>query len=239
MCYFFMLGFIITMKWHWYRSFIMFAYIKPFKGKKAAEDWAHDTASIWGGEIATKMPLWKVDFIGDSSKYGNLGPVIYVANHESYTDILSMFISRLSYRWLSKAEIFRIPIVGFWMKHAGYLSLDRKNVKSAEDILNKSKDLIKDGNSIFIFPEGTRSKDGNVGRFKIGAFKISKELNAPVVPIVFIGSGSLMKAGSFIPRKGHLKIIYGEPIKYDEKETIEEYANRVRDKVIELKNANK
>lgn len=231
---FFGLAFLVAMKWHWTRALWMLFYVRPIKGKAASEEWAHQTAIVWGKEIVERFPLWNVALVGSLDKYKE-GNYIFVANHESYLDILAMYLSRLSFRWLSKKSNFRIPIVGFWMRCAGYVSVDKGDPIQRKRSLELLRELLQRKRSVFIFPEGTRSKTGELQDFKLGAFKLAVEERIPIAPIVFSGSGRLMKAGSFIPKKGYLKIYYGDPIFPNDGESAEELALRVRNTILEIK----
>ena len=119
--------------------------------------------------------------------------VIYMVNHQSNFDI-PVLLGRLpvQFRWLAKAELFRIPILGQGMRASGYISIDRSNRRSAMRSLQEAADTIRSGTSVLIFPEGTRSLDGNLQPFKKGGFVLTVDAGDPVIPIIICGTWSIM-----------------------------------------------
>eukprot|EP00667_Euglena_gracilis_P011913 EG_transcript_12195 len=120
---------------------------------------------------------------------------MYVANHQSWLDIFAMYSLNKSFKWVSKASIFYIPIIGWAMGLSGHVSLKRTDKKSQLQVLKDCMKKLRNGASMFFFPEGTRSKTGQVGPFKKGAFTIAQKLRVPVVPITVIGTGDIMPPG--------------------------------------------
>lgn len=118
---------------------------------------------------------------------------IFMANHQSNFDI-PVLLAHLpvQFRWLAKAELFRIPIFGRAMRGCGYISIDRSDRDSAFQSLTKAAATIKNGTSVLIFPEGTRSPDGTINPFKKGPFVLTVDAGAPIVPIVIHGTWSIM-----------------------------------------------
>lgn len=126
---------------------------------------------------------------------------IYMANHQSNADI-PLLLGRLpvQFRWLAKAELFRIPIFGRAMRGVGYISLDRSNRKSAFESLNRAARTIRNGTSVLIFPEGTRSRDGRILPFKKGGFVLAVDSGVPIVPIIIRGTQAIIPKGHFMIR---------------------------------------
>lgn len=120
-------------------------------------------------------------------------PVIYMVNHQSNFDI-PVLLGRLpvQFRWLAKAELFRIPILGWGMRGSGYISIDRSNRKSAVRSLVKAAETIRNGTSVLIFPEGTRSRDGRLQPFKKGGFMLTVDAGVTVIPMVICGTWPIM-----------------------------------------------
>ncbi|MCQ2310632.1 MAG: 1-acyl-sn-glycerol-3-phosphate acyltransferase [Paludibacteraceae bacterium] len=118
---------------------------------------------------------------------------VFVSNHQSMYDVFVIYgWLPVVFKWLMKKEIGRIPLVGAACKAAGHICVDRRCVASgAESLLSIEKQLTN-GVSTVIFPEGTRTKDGQVGRFKRGAFQIAWELNLPIIPIRLDGCYEVM-----------------------------------------------
>lgn len=137
---------------------------------------------------------------------------IFVANHQSFFDIfaLSGYLP-VQIRWVAKASLFKIPFVGWSMKAAGYISVDRSNKKKAYQSFVATVEKIKQGNSVVIFPEGTRSEDGTIGPFKKGGHLLAIRAKAPMVPLTLIGTGNIIKKGSLIIKPGPVKIIVSPP----------------------------
>ncbi len=125
-------------------------------------------------------------------------PCVLVANHLSSLDIpvLGAFLSG-DYRWVAKRELFRIPFLGWHLWASGHIPVDRKGGKTAIAALQKRFDrCLKRGACILLFPEGTRSADGEMQRFKLGAFYAAVRAGVPVVPIVFDGTQRLAPKGA-------------------------------------------
>ena len=125
-------------------------------------------------------------------------PCILVANHLSSLDIptLGAFLGG-DYRWVAKRELFRFPFVGWHLWSAGHIPVDRRGGKSAIEALQKRfADRLEKGASILLFPEGTRSEDGEVQKFKMGAFYAAVRAGVPLVPIVLDGTQRLASKGA-------------------------------------------
>ncbi len=118
---------------------------------------------------------------------------VFMANHQSNFDI-PVLLAHLpvQFRWLAKAELFRIPVFGRAMRGCGYISIDRLNRESAFQSLAKAAATIKKGTSVLIFPEGTRSLDGTIKPFKKGPFVLTVDAGVPIVPVVLHGTWSIM-----------------------------------------------
>ena len=125
------------------------------------------------------------------------GPSIFMANHASLADIpVLLAFLKVQFRWLAKAELFKIPILGRGMKGCGYISIDRSDRKSAFDSLKKAAETIRNGVSVMIFPEGTRSKDGHIQEFKKGGFVLALDAAVPIVPVVVHGTANILPKGT-------------------------------------------
>jgi 1-acyl-sn-glycerol-3-phosphate acyltransferase len=140
---------------------------------------------------------------------------VFVANHQSLYDIPVLFWW-LPYqlRIIAKESIGRIPFMGWPLRRAGHLLVDRSN-PDREWILSRWRALIGQGLSLIIFPEGTRSPDGSVGRFKAGSFLLAIEAGLPVVPITVSGTRAVMRKGHFTVRPGDVTLTIHEPIRTD------------------------
>ena len=131
----------------------------------------------------------------------NNRPQIFISNHQGYYDIfaLSGYLP-VQIRWVSKSSLFLIPFMGWAMKAAGYISVKRNNRKQAYQAFLNTLETIKTGNSIVIFPEGTRSADGEIGSFKKGSQLLAQRAEVPMVPVTIIGTRNIIRKGSMIIR---------------------------------------
>jgi len=128
--------------------------------------------------------------------------VILMPNHQSNFDIpVLLGCLPVQFRWLAKAELFKIPIFGRGMRGCGYISIDRSNRKLAFQSLAEAAQKIRNGVSVLIFPEGTRSWDGEIQAFKKGGFVLSVDAGVPIVPIIITGTGAVMPKGRMLIRR--------------------------------------
>ena len=138
---------------------------------------------------------------------------IYMSNHQSNYDIPVLYSGLpVQFRWLAKAELFKIPLFGRSMRSAGYISIDRSNRKSAFQSLKKAAEMIRNGTSVMIFPEGTRSGDGILLPFKKGGFVLAVDAGVPIVPIRISGTHNIMPKGRLLISRGKVRIDVGKPI---------------------------
>jgi 1-acyl-sn-glycerol-3-phosphate acyltransferase len=133
--------------------------------------------------------------------------VIYMSNHQSNFDI-PVFYSALpvQFRWLAKAELFKIFIFGRAMSGAGYISIDRSDPRSALRSLKNAAAKIRNGTSVLIFPEGTRSRDGNLLPFKTGGFTLAIDAGVPIIPLAIQGTRQVMAKGDNLIHSGKVHI---------------------------------
>jgi len=145
---------------------------------------------------------------------------VVVSNHMSYFDIFMIYgWLGIDIKWVMKKELARIPGLGFGSKKVGHIFIDRSNSRVAMESLNEAKKKLTGGTSVVIFPEGTRSKTGEMGHFKRGAFKLALDLNLPILPITLNGTGNIWPTGGMDIFPGKSKLVIHKPIdirKYDE-----------------------
>jgi 1-acyl-sn-glycerol-3-phosphate acyltransferase len=138
---------------------------------------------FWGYFLVWSNPLWKVTFRGKNHmKPGQ--PYVIICNHQSFLDILVLYGLFRHFKWVSKSEIFQIPVVGWNMSLNKYVSVKRSKKFSHLAMLNACEEHLRRGSSIMIFPEGTRSKDGEIHSFKEGAFRVALAAKVSIIPIV-------------------------------------------------------
>ena len=136
-----------------------------------------------------------------------------MANHQSDFDIL-IVLGHIpgQFRWIAKKELFHIPIFGAAMKTAGYIEIDRHNHEKALQSLDEAALRIREGKSVMSFPEGTRSRDGEIKAFKQGIFHLAIKSGVPIVPVSIIGSGKIMPKRSLKITPGRVKMVIGKPV---------------------------
>ena len=132
---------------------------------------------------------------------------ILVSNHQSFFDIFSLLgYLPLQFRWIAKAELFRIPLLGWAMSRTGYIRIDRESPKKAYRSMIAAAEKVRNGVSVLIFPEGTRSPDGNLQPFKKGVFLIALKSQAPILPIAIRGTREIMRKNDWRTYPGHVEI---------------------------------
>jgi 1-acyl-sn-glycerol-3-phosphate acyltransferase len=157
-------------------------------------EWAHNVAIFWGTAIFGANPYWKLRISG-KEKIRHSRPYILIANHSSMTDILCVYHLGMQFKWIAKAELFRVPFFGWDMSLIQYIRLERGKHGSIRESYELAKNWLKRGMTVLIFPEGTRSRDGRLGDFKNGAFKMAAELRVPVLPVVISGTQTALAKG--------------------------------------------
>jgi 1-acyl-sn-glycerol-3-phosphate acyltransferase len=148
------------------------------------------------------MPIWKVRVEGRSKAVKGAAYVI-ISNHQSILDIILINSLRYRFKWISKIENMKVPILGLYLRMADYIIINRGDKESKEEMMEKSYQCLKRGTSIMMFPEGTRSVDGEIGFFKRGAFQLAINAHVPILPIVVDGSGGVLPKHQLIFTTGH------------------------------------
>lgn len=156
-------------------------------------------------------PLWRFDATGDFIQDPRR-PYVAVSNHESYADIF--LISHLPWemKWLSKEAMFKIPCFGWMMRMAGDIPVRRGERTSALKAMADARDRLRKRVSVMIFPEGTRSRTGEMLPFKDGAFRLALEVGVPILPIVVAGTREAMAKGTFQFQRARARVKVLAPI---------------------------
>ena len=167
------------------------------------------------GVIHEKLnPLWKFTVSGRVPDDPRL-PYVAVANHESFVDILLICHVPMEMKWMSKSEFFRIPFVGWGMLLARDIKLVRGDKKAGAQALLDSRDRLDDDVSVMIFPEGTRSKTGELGEFKDGAFRIAIQAGVPILPMAVLGTRDALIKHDWRFGVSHAEVRVLDPIPTD------------------------
>ena len=116
------------------------------------------------------------------------------------------------FKWLAKKELFSIPFFGWAMAAAGYISIDREGTRETVEAMNEAAQKIREGMSLVIFPEGSRSPDGSIQPFKKGGFTLAIKSKVPIVPISITGSREIMPKDKLTSTSGEIRIRIGHPI---------------------------
>lgn len=163
------------------------------------------------------------------------GPVVFASNHESALDIWALFVAiPRSFRFIAKQELFDLPIFGWYMRIGGHVPVDRSNHSQAVVSLRRAAALVRQGTSVIVFPEGTRSRTGRIQPFKKGPFVVAKEAGVPVVPIAISGSGAVTPSKTIAVHPGTIRVAFGEPVNPAEFPTKEALLTEVRARIIAL-----
>lgn len=180
-----------------------------------AAPWGHNNQLIhrWltfqGQVLIAASPLWSLKVSGREN-YHHGQNYVMVSNHQSMLDIPLMKCLGMNFRWVSKKENLKVPILGQSMRMAGYIPIERGSKESVIKMMERSEKVLNAGGSVFIFPEGSRSPDSEIHRFKSGAFRLAVKTNTPILPVILDGTGEVFKGKGFVLNSGHklkLKIL--------------------------------
>lgn len=173
----------------------------------------HLYSCYWACLYILANPFWKLTVEG-REHLDQKGTYVLVANHQSYVDIIVLYQLYFPYKWVSKESIFKVPAIGWNMRLNEYVSLARGNLTSIKEVMNICRNWLKRGSSIMMFPEGTRSLDGELQAFRDGAFRLAVDCDVPVVPIVIDGTHDILpKGGKSIRFKAHARVKVLPPVR--------------------------
>lgn len=170
----------------------------------------HKVTSLWA-RLVINLSGAKVTVEGAE----NLpeGPVVFIGNHQGNFDIpiLISFIDKPK-AFIAKIETSRLPFVASWMRQMRCVFMDRKDIRQSITAINQGAEYLKQGYSMVIFPEGTRSGSKEMGEFKAGSFKLATKGNVPIVPVAINGSYNIMGKKSLIIKPADVKVTILKPI---------------------------
>jgi len=198
-----------------------------------ADNKIHKVANLWA-KILLLICNINVKVIGkENLLYGK--SQIFMANHQSDFDVLiALACIPVQFRWIAKKELFSIPLFGAAMKSAGYIEIDRHNREKVLQSIDEAALRIRNGKSIMTFPEGTRSRDGEIDDFKLEVFHLAIKSGVPIVPVSIIGSGRIMPKRSVRIKPCQIKLVIGEPIDVNnfDIENLDKLTERIRNTII-------
>ena len=172
--------------------------------------------SYLGGVVWSRLNAFFTPMFVKVAGKDNIEPhtsYIIIPNHQSYYDIFLIYgWLGLDIKWVMKKELAKIPGIGFGSKKVGHIFIDRSNSRVAMESLNAARKKLVNGTSVVIFPEGTRSKTGQLGSFKRGAFKLALELNLPILPVTVINTRNVLPADSLKLLPGKVRMVIHKPI---------------------------
>lgn len=179
---------------------------------KGLYDWIHRN---WARSM-----LWAAGVRVRASGVEHVGPdraQIFVANHQSMLDIWAMMAALpASLRFITKAELGRIPVFARACRSAGHVFIDRGDPSAASLAIRKAGERMREeGLSLVLFPEGTRSRDGRLGRFKKGGFALAIETRATLVPVALEGGARILPKGAWLPEPGVIHLRCAPPVPLD------------------------
>lgn len=189
----------------------------------------HRFAVLWAQSIMSTSPFWRLHIEGQE----NIEPgahYVVVANHQSMLDILAALAGiPLNFRFLAKKELFSIPFLGWHMALAGYIPIDRDSPQSGHEALVKAGRWLDKKVNVLFFPEGTRSLDGEIKRFKAGAFRLAQEHGVKILPVVMDGTGDALPKKSWVVQKGaYLKVSILKPVTLPAQRDLNEQVEKIR-----------
>lgn len=196
------LGLCLYNVWYWPYLFVscavlfvpalvIWALTAPFDDKRRA---LGKYTRMWGAHYLASVPFASVT-VFDAERGRNVGPCVYVSNHQSLSDVLALFKLDYPFLWVSKIENFYAPFLGWNMWLNNYVPLKRGYLPSIMRMYRMCIRRLAEGHSLFVFPEGTRSPSGELKSFFPGAFRIAVRNDVPIVPIVLEGTRDILPKG--------------------------------------------
>jgi len=209
--------------WSWFTFGLLCAIWLPAVALTFLITRPFDRARYWPGFVFRRLtvvhrflnPHWKFKIAGVFPANPRT-PYVVVCNHQSFVDML--LISQLPWemKWMSKQSLFKVPVAGWMMRMAGDVEIERGDARSALKALRACQDKLEQKVSVMMFPEGTRSRSGELAEFKDGAFKLAIDAGVPILPMVLNGTYNALTPNSwtFNQVKAELRVL--DPIETSE-----------------------
>jgi 1-acyl-sn-glycerol-3-phosphate acyltransferase len=188
---------VVTMPLFFVVALLVFLVAWPFDRRRVA---MHLFSCFWASFYIYANPLWRVRITG-RSKLPWSGPAVIVANHLSLVDILVLYGLYRPFKWVSKAVLFKVPVVGWNMVLNDYVRLTRGDRESIRAMMAHCREHLARGAPVLIFPEGTRSPTGELQAFRDGAFRLAFEAGCPIIPVVIRGTAESVPKHGLVLRK--------------------------------------
>jgi 1-acyl-sn-glycerol-3-phosphate acyltransferase len=190
----------------------------------------HWCASTWSRMIARTVGMSVSVHGAENLRAGE--SYVFLSTHQSYMDIPAMLgYLPAQLRIAAKREVFQIPFLGWHMRRGGHISINRSSTQEAVETLRRASQEIRPGVSVFLFPEGTRTRDGSLLPFKKGGFKFALQTRLPIIPVSIVGTRQVLPPDSIVFRPGHVRMYLDSPIPTDalDDRHIPELMQQVRD----------
>jgi len=168
----------------WVIAMVIHVLAWPFDRRRVA---LHLWGCIWGGLYVWMNPIWRCRITGKQHLPWR-GAAVIVANHASLADILVLYMLLRPFKWVSKAELGRVPFVGWMLWLNDYVLVQRGDRESIRGMIDHCNRHLSAGSPLLLFPEGTRTLDGKLLPFKEGGFKLAREHGVPVIPVAVSGT---------------------------------------------------
>lgn len=195
-------------------------------------EWLHKIQQFWSRSffylLFVKVNVSGTENIRQGQSY------VFVSNHQSMADVFLIYgWLPVIFKWIMKKELRKVPFVGSACAAAGHIFLERGRTGSALSSIKQAEATLHDGVCVVIFPEGTRTKNGQVGRFKRGAFSIAQDLNLPIIPITLQGCYELMPRYCFFATHCSVSMHIGKEVNLSDFESQEQAIESIRQIVID------
>ncbi len=173
---------------------------------------AHRTTGVWWSRFVSYLTPIRVRVKGKNNIEKNRSYMV-VANHQSHYDILVLYgWLGIEVKWVMKMELRKVPVFGYAGEMGGNIYVDRSSPEALKSTLEGARARIVNGTSIIMLPEGTRSRTGTLGEFKMGAFVIARELGLPILPVTIAGTRRIMPPGGWNMFPGTATVTIHPPI---------------------------
>lgn len=157
---------------------------------------------------------------------------VFVANHQSAYDIFAVYgYLNHNFKWMMKKSLESIPLVGYSCKRSGHIMVDRSSPQAIRQTIENAERQLKDGMSLVVFPEGSRTLTGRIGRFKRGAFMLASEFKLPIVPVTIDGAYDVMSRKSKLPVWGHITLTIHPPVPAPESDHCQDLIDSIHDTI--------
>jgi 1-acyl-sn-glycerol-3-phosphate acyltransferase len=186
-----------TMPLFYLIALVVFLVTWPFDRRRVV---LHLFSCFWASVYVYLNPLWRVRVVG-RGRLPWRGAAVIVANHLSLLDILILYGLYRPFKWVSKAELFKVPVLGWNMVLNDYVPLKRGDATSIRDMMDHCRRHLERGSPVLIFPEGTRAQDGKLQAFKDGAFRLAMEAKVPLIPVAVTGTHEALPKHGLVLRQ--------------------------------------